>query len=187
MYFVTYYHGGYIVELLEVLDFDGNSTGQVLDKKQIHKLGLYHKEVAIILINNKKEILLQKRASTKEIQPNKWAWHGGHVSVSEDTVDAIIRETNEELGVKLNRNDINFLIKLRRDKMPNKQFTFAYYAFCNYPIEKFNIQKEELSDIKWFSFDKFKEMIFSSHPDMMFKNNQNTKEIINAIEKIINN
>lgn len=175
------------MELLEVLDFEGNPTGEILDKKQIHKLGLYHKEVALILINNKKEILLQKRANSKEIQPNKWAWHGGHVSIAEDTIDAIIRETKEELGIKLKKKDINFLIKLKRDKMPNRQFTFAYYTFCNYPIEKFIIQKEELSDIKWFKFDIFKDMVFSSHPDMMFKNNENTNKIICLLEKIINN
>lgn len=174
------------MELLEVLDCEGNSTGEILDKKQIHKLGLYHKEVAIFLINNKKEVLLQKRASTKEIEPNKWAWHGGHVVAHESTVDAIIRETKEELGISLNKDSIQLLLTLRRDKMPNKQFTFAYYAFCNYQINQFNIQKEELSEIKWFSLSDFKKMIFSSHPDMMFKNNENTEKIIYALEKVIN-
>lgn len=175
------------MELLEVLDYNGNSTGQILDKEQIHQLGLYHKEVAIFLINDKKEILLQKRASTKQIEPNKWAWHGGHVIALEENIDAIIRETKEELGIDLDKDSIKLLLELRRDKMPNKQFTFAYYAFCNYPVHKFNIQKEEVSAIKWFSFSDFKKMIFSSNPDIMFKNNENTNKIINALEKIINN
>ena len=175
------------MELLEVLDENGNLTGQVLDKRTIHQLGLYHKEVAIFLINDKKEILLQKRASSKEIEPNKWAWHGGHVIAFEDTTNAIIREAEEELGIKLTKNNINLLLTLKHNKMPNKQFTYVYYSFCNYPIiNKFKIQKEELSEIKWFEFKDFKSMIFSSNPDMMFKNNENTNKIIGSLEKIIN-
>ena len=69
--------------------------------------------------------------------------------------------------------------------MPNKQFTTAYYTFCNYSINEFKIQDEELSEVKWFSFDNFKKMIYVSHPDIMFKNNENTNKIIEALEKII--
>ena len=52
------------MELIEVLNSEGNKTGKILDKNEIHRLGLYHKEVAIFLINDKNEILLQKRANT---------------------------------------------------------------------------------------------------------------------------
>lgn len=41
------------MELLEVLDYNANLTGQILDKEQIYQLGLYLKEVAIFLINAK--------------------------------------------------------------------------------------------------------------------------------------
>ena len=174
------------MELMEILDSNGNPTGQILDKEQIHKLGLFHKEVAIFLINNQKEILLQRRAKTKEIEPNKWAWHGGHVKALESNVNAIIREVKEELGLTLTKKSVKVLIQLKSDKMPNRHFTYAYYAFCNCDTNELNIQKEELSEIKWFSFDDLKKMIFSSNPDIMFKNNENTNKIIKALEEIIN-
>ncbi len=173
------------MELLEVLNENGEPTGEILDKNKIHKEGKYHKEVALILLNDRGEILLQKRSSTKEIEPDKWAWHGGHVIAGETDIEAIIRETKEELGITLNKNQINLLIKLKRDKFPNRQFTIAYYSICNLDINDFNIQKEELSEIKWFSFEKFKDMIYNSHPDIMFKNNENTNKIISALETII--
>ena len=56
-----------------------------------------------ILKNNQKEILLQRRAKTKEIEPNKWAWHGDHVKVLESNINAIIREVKEELGLTLTK------------------------------------------------------------------------------------
>ena len=54
------------MELLEVLNENGIPTGEILDKNKVHKEGKYHKEVALILLNKKGEILLQKRSSTKE-------------------------------------------------------------------------------------------------------------------------
>lgn len=173
------------MELLEVLNENGNSTGEILDKNRVHKEGKYHKEVAIILLNNKGELLLQKRASTKEIEPNKWAWHGGHVIAGETSMEAIIRETKEELGITLSENQIELLAELKRDKLPNRQYTIAYYSVCNLSVDDFNIQKEELSEVKWFSFKDFRDMIYSNHPDIMFKNNENTNKIISALENII--
>ena len=173
------------MELLEVLNENGEPTGEILDKNEIHKKGKYHKEVALILLNDKGEILLQKRSSTKEIEPDKWAWHGGHVIAGETSIEAIIRETKEELGIALTKNQIKSLVELKRDKLPNRQYTIAYYSICNLDIDNFIIQKEELSDVKWFPFKKFKDMIYSNHPDMMFKNNENTNKIISALENII--
>lgn len=172
------------MELLEVLNEKGEPTGQILEKNKIHKQGKYHKEVALILLNNKGEILLQKRASTKEIEPNKWAWHGGHVIAGETNIEAIMRETKEELGIILSKDQIKLLVELKREKMPNRQFTTVYYSNCNLNIDDFHIQKEELSEIKWFKFKEFQNMINNNHPDMMFKNNENTNKIIHALENI---
>ena len=49
------------MELLEVLNESGESTGDILDKNIIYKDGKYHKEVALVLLNSKRKILLQKQ------------------------------------------------------------------------------------------------------------------------------
>lgn len=173
------------MELLEVLNEDGFPTREVLDKDEIHDKGLYHREVALFLIDNKNELLLQKRASTKKIQPNKWAWHGGHVQAKESEIKAIIRETQEELGITLKEEQIKILTTTRRDKMPNRQFTTVFIAECNLELEDFTIETSELSQIKWFSIDEFEEMIFKNHPDMMFTNNSNTQNVLEALKKYL--
>lgn len=173
------------MELLEVLNEDGFPTNEILDKEEIHDRGLYHREVALFLIDDKNEILLQKRASTKEIQPNKWAWHGGHVRAKESEIKAIIRETQEELGITLKEEQIKILTTTKCDKMPNRQFTTVFIAECNLKLEDFTIETSELSQIKWFTIEEFEEMIFKNHPEMMFKNNPNTQKVLEALKKYL--
>ncbi len=173
------------MELLEILDAEGHATGEVLDKEIVHKKGLYHKEVALLLVNDKGEILLQKRASTKDTQADKWAWHGGHVRSTETDIEAIIRETKEEIGLDLNTNELNILMTIKRDKLPNRQFTTVFLAKSNLQIEDFTIQKTELSEVRWFTLELFKTWIYENHPDMMFKMNPNTEKMLSSLERVI--
>lgn len=54
------------MELLDVLDEEGNMTGKVEDKDVIHEKALWHKEVEAWIVNEQGEILIQKRAATKK-------------------------------------------------------------------------------------------------------------------------
>lgn len=59
------------MELLDVVDVNNNLIGKTEDKEIIHKKGLWHREVAIWIMNNKGEILLQKKLQVKsKIQIN---------------------------------------------------------------------------------------------------------------------
>ena len=49
-------------------------------------------------MNEQGEILLQKRASTKRQEPNKWAICAGHIDAGETVENAILREMEEELS-----------------------------------------------------------------------------------------
>lgn len=58
-----------------------------------------------ILRNSKGEILFQLR-DEKGRNPNKWAIFGGGIEENETPLNALIREINEELGIKLTKRDI---------------------------------------------------------------------------------
>jgi len=57
--------------------------------------------VGIILINLKKEVLLQLRDENVTPYPNYWTLPGGKVEEGETPEQAICREVEEELGVNL--------------------------------------------------------------------------------------
>ena len=49
------------MELIDVIDENGNSTGEVLTRKEIHKQNKLHWEVVIIVVNNHNEVLIQSK------------------------------------------------------------------------------------------------------------------------------
>ena len=58
------------MELIKIVDEQGNFTGTIMDKEKAHNLNLFYWAVGIFVINNKKQVLLQKRGANKKIKPN---------------------------------------------------------------------------------------------------------------------
>lgn len=94
-------------EYFDVLNERGEFTWKIESREKCHKEGLWHKAVAIFIINSKKQVLLQKRSGTKKLWPNMWdITAGGHVLVGEFGFEAVIREIKEEIGVTLDKDNI---------------------------------------------------------------------------------
>ena len=53
------------MELLRVVDNNGNDTNEILEREELHNRGKLHNEVTIYIINNKKEVLLQRRSKNR--------------------------------------------------------------------------------------------------------------------------
>lgn len=161
------------MELIDIVDEEGNFTGEVMDKDEAHDKNLLHNEVAVLIINDKGETLLQKRSANKRFDPNKWALCAGHVDHKEELMDAAIRETEEELGLKLSKDDlIPFLDKEITREKTNSHITYFYYIKCNLEQNQFVIQEDELSEVKWFLIDDVIKMIKTHDPSIVFKENR---------------
>lgn len=122
--------------------------------------GCYHKPVCIWIVNDKKEILIQKRASCKKNHPNKWDMpSAGHVVAGESIIEGAIRETYEELGIMTNTDDFKFLFEYIYDK--NYEIAEVYMLKINLSIDEMKLQKEEVAEVKWLNYDEFKEVFLS--------------------------
>jgi len=64
-----------------------------------------------VIFNNEHKILLLKRSSRIDWEPNKWSFVGGTVENSETPIEAIKRETKEETGLDINTFIEKFSIK----------------------------------------------------------------------------
>jgi len=88
-------------ELLDEVDQWGEPTGRVLDKRTIHAEGVRHRDTHV-WVTNGPDVLQQQRTWDKTIMPGAWDISvGGHVGAGESYRDAAVRETAEELGLRL--------------------------------------------------------------------------------------
>lgn len=118
----------------------------------------YHLVVHIWIITKQGKILLTQRAETKQTDPLKWECTGGSVLKDEEPIDAALRETEEEIGIKLKKEELKLIKKERRDKN-FQDFLFAYYVIKDEGIiNKIKFTDGEVKDKKWVSKKKFEEM-----------------------------
>ncbi len=154
------------MELIDVLDENGNVTGQVKDKSQIYLDSDFHRTVHIWIINSKNEILVQKRNPKKGTYPGLWAISvAGHVRSGETSVDAALREIKEEIGQKLTPQDLKLLFTLKREVTFPKYFIRAiddvYLVKLDIDVENTKLQFSELTDIKYVYYE-YLERIFKN-------------------------
>lgn len=156
------------MELLRVIDEDGNNTDFVLDREEIHDLGKLHNEVTIYIINNKEEILLQRRSKKRRFCPNKLGVIAGHVTFDEMPKECAIRELKEEVGI-----DVKDVYELSSKYLvleeENNHFMYPYYVISDLREEDFVIQKEEVSYVKWYKIDDVIRMIMNNNKSIVFK------------------
>ena len=91
-------------EFFDVLNEKGQYINQIETRETCHTKGLWHKAVAVFIINSKKQVLLQKRSPYKKLWPNYWdITAGGHVLAGEFGFQAIIREIKEETNLDIKK------------------------------------------------------------------------------------
>lgn len=149
------------MELWEVYDVNRKCTGKVIDRHSDEKLkeGEYHLVVEAIIINFKGEILLNKRSKVKNKYPNMWESTGGSCIKGEKSLQSILREIREELGVIFNESDAIFYKTLRDDNA--KKFKDIWLFRKNLKIKDLRYTDGEVEDSKWVTIDEFEKMINS--------------------------
>lgn len=144
------------MELWDILDENGNITGETMYKgdKKVREPGIYHQGVDAWIINSENKILIQKRSPQKKLEPNVWAMTGGSVIKGETLLEALKRETLEELGIELN---IENAIQLARYKTDNI-WTEEYLIKQDIKLENIIMQEDEVSEVKFATFDEIEEI-----------------------------
>ena len=141
------------MELIDIVNENNELTGQVEDRWIAYEKGLWRRTVSCWIINEKGEILLQKRAGDKRKNPNKWAKTGGQVDAGETVEEAIFREVKEELGIEVPKEQIK-VIDIHKSNDKNKRFSYNFIFVVNYKIEDYILQKEEVAEVKYVTIEE---------------------------------
>jgi isopentenyldiphosphate isomerase/intracellular septation protein A len=142
-------------EWFPLVDEGGNTIGKISRKMAHSKPGNLHPVVHLHVVNRRGEIYLQKRPSTKDVQPGKWDTSvGGHVELSESIEQALSRESKEELGLE------NFtpypLANYRWDSAVESELVFSFIAVIDPPI---HFNQEEIADGRFWKLQDIEHLV----------------------------
>ncbi|MDR0768593.1 MAG: NUDIX domain-containing protein [Dysgonamonadaceae bacterium] len=133
-------------EIFPLVDESGKVIGQATRSKCHNGSKMLHPVVHLYVFNGRGELLLQKRAANKDIQPGKWDTSvGGHVNSGESVEDALYREAKEELGME--NFTPEFIQSTIFESDIEKEFVYSYKTVYDRPFE---VEKTEIDTVHFW-------------------------------------
>lgn len=102
------------MELLDLLNENGEVSGLVRERNMVHKRGDYHRTSHVWVVRDREdgghELLLQKRCREKDSFAGCYdISSAGHIPAGVSYLDSAIRELSEELGIHAEKEDLTFI------------------------------------------------------------------------------
>ena len=111
------------------------------------------RSASLWITNHNGDILLAQRKYTKRNNPGKWGEAvGGTVEGQDDYESTMLRETEEEIGLKVDNYEIG---PKQYVSSSTRYFVQWYKTIIDKPIEVFRYQEEELEQLAWISEEQF--------------------------------
>jgi isopentenyl-diphosphate delta-isomerase type 1 len=125
-------------------------------RAEVHRQGLIHRAVHVLVFNTRGEVFMQKRSMTKDTFPGAWdSSASGHLDAGEDYDACAVRELREELGIAADRPPKR-LFKLAACAETGWEHVWVYRYDCEGP---FCLHPEEIESGEWFTVPQVNEAI----------------------------
>ena len=154
------------MEMFDIVDENGNPTGEVIERRKAHAEGIRHRTAHIWIVREKEgriQVLLQKRSADKDSFPGRFdTSSAGHIKAGDEPLESALRELNEELGITAKPDQLefagtfvvnyekNFHGKLFKDN----EIAFVYIYRQPVDISKLVLQTEEIETVEWFDMEE---------------------------------
>ena len=116
--------------------------------------------VAVVFVwrknaEGKIELLWQRRSEKIDRYPGDYDISaGGHINLSETPAEAAVRESREEIGAVVDRDDLEF-VTIR--SFNRNRIAWVYAVDWTGREEEFEFDDGEVSEVRWVSFDETEE------------------------------
>ena len=158
-------------EYLDIVDEQGNPTGETVERNYAHENGIRHRTAHLWLVRIKDgrlQLLLQKRAASKESYPGCWdISSAGHIPAGTFYEVSAVRELGEELGISADEDELVYCgdRKISTDHVfsgrpfHDRQVSRVFFIWRDLDESAFNVQKEELECVRWIDFEECVERV----------------------------
>ena len=143
-------------EIWELVDIYGNATGVVIERNTNTRIpqNMYHIAVDIWVKRKDGKILLTQRHPNKE-WGLQWECSGGAIVKGESISEGAQRELQEETGIAVSINDLQYLGKTIMQE--NQCIMYTYLVMLEEDM-KLKLQKNEVIAAKWMEIEEIENM-----------------------------
>ena len=158
-------------ERRDLYDENRHLTGGTILKGEEIPEGKYIVVVLVFIQNSEGKFLIQKRSERKN---GKFATTGGHPKSGESSIQGIVTEVKEEIGLDIEPEDLQLYYGGRTKY--EKVFWDDYYVKKDVSnINNLKLQEDEVESVHWFSADEIKNLM---KQDKFFKSHYEEFEIL---------
>lgn len=159
------------MEKRDLYDKNRNITGKTILKGEQIPKDRYIVVVLVFIQNSEGKFLIQKRSEAKN---GKYATTGGHPKTGETSIEGILTEVEEEIGVKMNPKDLKLYFSGRSED--ERVFWDDYYIKMYIQnLNDLKLQEAEVDSVEWLSEN---EIVNLMKQDKFFKNHYEEFEIL---------
>ncbi len=151
--------------LIQIVDENDRPVGVATPQDAWDK-GFRHRIARVMAFDKNGDVLLQKRQDDKFLYPDCWdPTAAGHVDEGEDYEASAVRELEEEMGIS--DAQLKEVAYYRTEVMYKTKQLYRFVKLYKTVVPrniKVKIQKQEVSEAKWFSRQELDDLI-KDHPD----------------------
>ena len=143
------------MELWDLYDKKRRPLGRTHVRGVSLEKGEYHLVVFAWTFNSLGQVLMTKRSPEKQSYAGQWEHTGGSAQAGETSLQAILRELEEETGICARAEELRLAESYRR----SNDFCDIYFLHRDVPLEEIRLQEGETCDAKWVSRTELEAMI----------------------------
>ena len=152
------------MEYVEVFTREGKPTGKTIEKHEKKLPGEYFRHVLIIMKTEDSpapgkgegRYVVQQRSLRARYYAGKWDMTGGGVRAGETPSEAAIRELSEELGIKVQAEDLSLAFDYIKDWDDGTGMLIAVFMIrVDVPENGFDFDRYEVNDVRIMPFSEF--------------------------------
>ncbi len=169
-------------EIFDLVNEKDEVIGQASREECHTDKSLFHRGVFIIVLNNKNEILIQKRSKDKDLYPSLLDFSvGEHLKSGENYEQAARRGLKEELNIEAEK--LTYVGKILFRQRDETEFDAIYFTKSNKEIDEIEFQKEEIESLKFMTIDQIREILKNNEELFVPKIKEVFDEFLKVYEK----
>ncbi|MFA5999947.1 MAG: NUDIX domain-containing protein [Candidatus Paceibacterota bacterium] len=172
-------------EYFDIVDENNKELGEKKLRSEAHTAGLWHRTVHIYLFNEvggNIQFLVHLRSKNKDLHPNCWDTRfGGHLKAGENVESTVESELLEEVGLKLDQNNLIKGEIYKMDNYPNREFTYTFYYRFIGEISALKFNDGEVQEIKWMKVSNIMESM-TNEPKIWSGGKDGLSQVLNVLK-----